>query len=222
MNRISLAVLAGLASVAASSAQAADLIIEEVPMVGVVEMGGDWEGGYVGIHAGYMTGSFDHLVGGFPNNDGDMDGWLLGVQAGYNFYLADGVVAGIEGDISWANVEGTCVAGPGVCGFATTQTIDWEGSLRARLGFDGGAIMPYLTAGLAVAHGERSSLGSSAEATHIGWTAGAGVEVAATEDVSINLMYRYSDYGSQVYDYGSDPEVALTSHAVTIGLNWHF
>jgi outer membrane immunogenic protein len=206
-----------------STAYAADLIITQ-PMTpaGYVDVGGNWEGAYIGIHGGYAAGEFDHIVAGFPNNDGDMDGFLLGVQAGFNFYLSDAVVGGIEADISWANIEGTCVNGPGVCAFPTTQTIDWEGSLRGRLGFDGGAFMPYVTAGLAVAHGTRSSLGGSAKATHIGWTAGAGVEFAATDDLSLNLMYRYSDYGSSVYEYGSDPEVALTTHAVTVGLNWRF
>ncbi len=35
--------------------------------------------------------------------------------------------------------------------------------------------------------------------THVGWTAGAGVEFAVTEDVSLDLLYKYTDYGTQDY-----------------------
>src|SRR5690606_3654240 len=97
----------------------------------------------------------------------------------------------------------------------TTHTIDWQGSLRGIVGFDGGAFLPYLTGGLAFANATRHSPlfgGEDADATHIGWTVGAGVKFAVTDNMNIDLLYRYSDYGAQVYDFtsGTDPEIALT------------
>ena len=63
----------------------------------------------------------------------------------------------------------------------------------------------------------------SASATYVGWTAGAGVEFAATEDLSIDLLYRYSDYGSQDITLNAVTEpVSLTTHQVSVGLNWGF
>lgn len=199
MNRFVVALLSGAATAAfASGALAADLIIEE-PMVGVVETaGGDWDGVYIGAFTGY---SFNHFEW-FPGEE-DVDGWLLGLNAGANFTLTDGIVAGVVGDIAWSN--------------ASFEDFDvtWVGSLRGRLGFDGGAFLPYVTAGLAFASTEIESY----ENTHIGWTAGAGVEFAVMDNVSVDLLYRYSDYGAQSYG-GTD--IDLTSHQVTVGLNWRF
>ena len=57
------------------------------------------------------------------------------------------------------------------------DNIDWMGSIRGRARFYGGAFMPYLTAGLAFAHGVRETFGPDDgpfEATHVGYTVGAG------------------------------------------------
>ena len=56
--------------------------------------------------------------------------------------------------------------------------------------------------------------------THVGWTAGAGVEFAVADNISVDLLYRYSDYGS--VDYGAGDDFSLTAHAVTVGLNFKF
>ena len=58
--------------------------------------------------------------------------------------------------------------------------------------------------------------------THIGWTLGAGVEFAVAENVSLDLQYRYSDFGSKTYDLAVPTDYSLTSHAVTAGLNIRF
>lgn len=222
MTRLTVLLAAGISALALSSAaQAADLIIEE-PIVGVVEAaGGDWEGAYIGAHVGYGWGLADHtsLV---PGNDLDLAGFFAGVQAGANFYLSDGIVGGIEGDVSWANITGTDTFGVGTI----EHTINWMGSVRGKLGFDAGAFMPYLTAGLAFANATRDVTTNATAPfsnTHVGWTAGAGVDVMVTEDVSLNLEYRYSDLGEQVYDTGGiPPTIHLTTHTVRAGFNWHF
>jgi outer membrane immunogenic protein len=223
-----------LATVAAaglmSSAYAADLIIEE-PMaeVGVVDVGGNWDGGFIGVFVGGGWGSADHepAGGGIGNDIDDMAGWLVGVDAGFNFSVGSGLVVGIVGDIAWSNIEGSTTdinIGPYD---EITHSIDWMGSLRGRVGFDGGAFLPYVTGGVAFAHGTRETFGPDDGPftnTHVGWTVGAGVEFAATEELSVNLEYRYSDYGSEVYNDGGAtvPEVSLTTHTVTAGLHWNF
>jgi outer membrane immunogenic protein len=217
-----------LATVAAaglmSSAYAADLIIEEPAPVGVVDVGGNWDGAYIGVFVGGGWAHADHVANP-PNNDLDLAGWLIGVDVGANFTLDGGIVLGVVGDLAWSDITGD---DDGAFAFDTTHTIDWQGSLRGKVGFDGGAFMPYLTGGLAFAHAVRTSsagVDNEASATHIGWTVGAGVEFAATEDLSINLEYRYSDLGEQVYDWsgpGINPTIGLTTHTVTAGLHWNF
>jgi len=223
MNRFAALVTAGVSALAmASAANAADLIISE-PVVGVVDTTGNWDGMFIGVFGGYGWGTATgDALGLFPTSgDGTLDlaGWLVGIDAGANFYVTDGIVAGIVGDIAWSDISGEDAAGLGA---PTTASIDWVGSLRGRLGFDGGAFMPYLTGGLAVA-GATVDDGVADTNTHVGWTVGAGVEIAATEELSIDLQYRYSDYGSQDYTLGGGVVgVDLTTHQVTAGLHWNF
>lgn len=225
MNRLAITLLAGVAALGfASATQAADLIVDYAPVTpGIIDVSGDWDGAFVGVFGGYGSGLADH-VSGPATNDIDVAGWLLGVNAGVNFTLTEGIIAGVVGDLAWSNITGeddTLFGDP-------THTINWQGSIRGRLGFDGGAFMPYLTAGLAFANATRTTefnAPNSAEATHIGWTAGAGVEFAVADNVSLDLQYRYTDLGEQVYEWsngGTDPTIDIHTHAVTLGVNFSF
>lgn len=205
MNRFVIALLSGVAGLAlVSGAQAADLIIDE-PAAGVVEVAsGNWDGLYVGAFVGGLGGTFN-LEG--DTDEWDVSGWLAGVNLGANFTVADGIVLGVVGDVAWTNAENQD---------DLPFAVDWTASLRGRIGFDAGSFLPYLTAGLAVAGGEIEG----ANDTHVGWTAGAGVEFAVADNISVDLLYRYSDYGTAEYFPGD--EFGLTSHAVTVGLNFKF
>jgi outer membrane immunogenic protein len=234
MKKFTLSLLAGVAALGyASAGYAADLIVETpVEEVGVVDVSGNWDGAYIGIFGGWASGTADHTNSGFDppdfeGADADIDGWLLGLKAGANFTVGSGLVAGIVADIAWSDISGTFEAVPVVGD--STNSINWQASLRGLVGFDGGAFMPYLTGGLAVANAthevEFFEPDLSVDATHVGWTVGAGVEFAVADNVSLNLEYRYSDFGSQEYDHGSGftpPEFDLTTHAITAGVNWRF
>lgn len=201
MTRFALLLVAGVSAVAISSAaQAADLIIEE-PAVGVVEAAGNWDGvfigGFVGAAGGELTATFDGE---------STSGWLVGANIGVNFTLTDGIVAGVVGDVAWTDL---------INEFDDVE-LNWTGSVRGRLGFDGGAFMPYLTAGLAF--GQGYFVQTDVTNMHVGWTVGAGVEFAVTEDLSVDLLYRYTDLAPK--DYG--PEIGFNTHSVTVGLNWAF
>jgi outer membrane immunogenic protein len=203
MNRFVIALLSGVAGLAlVSGAQAADLIIDE-PAAGVVEVAsGNWDGLYVGAFVGGLGGTFEDDVPA----EYDVSGWLAGVNLGANFTVTDGIVLGVVGDVAWSNAENQD---------NLDLAVDWTASLRGRIGFDGGSFLPYLTAGLAVAGGEIEGISE----THVGWTAGAGVEFAVADNISVDLLYRYSDYGTATY---GNEDISLTSHAVTVGLNFKF
>jgi outer membrane immunogenic protein len=222
MNRITLTLLAGVATLGfASATQAADLIVDTAPAPivdsGVVSTGGNWDGAYIGAFAGYGWGTLsDENVAPLLADDVDVNGWKVGIVAGADFTVSEAIVAGIAADIAWDNASGDDGAG-------VSYDTNWSGSVRGRLGFDGGAFLPYVTAGLAFANGSVEDGVDSADATHIGWTAGAGVEFAVADNVSLDLQYRYSDYGTQTYDLGGvDTDLSLTSHAVTAGVNFRF
>lgn len=218
MNRFSLTLLAGVAVLSmASAASAADLLVRQQPsMPGFVDMGssGGWDGAYIGGFVGYGWGTAADGAG-FLTNDMDLSGWTAGATLGANFTVTQGFVLGAAGDLAWA----------GIGGFEAPSNdvdINWTGSLRGRAGFDAGAFMPYLTAGLAFAGATASNGPTDSTKMHFGWTAGAGVEVAATEQISVDLQYRYSDYGKATYDLPLSPELGLTTHSLTAGVNFKF
>lgn len=220
MNRLSLTLLAGAAVLSmASAASAADLLVQQPSMPGFVDMGssGAWDGAYVGGFVGYGWGTVSEDPANLlSSTELDLSGWTAGATVGANFTVAQGFVLGAAGDIAWS----------GISGYDTVTNVDydinWTGSLRGRAGFDAGAFMPYLTGGLAFAGATASEGGIDNTQMHFGWTAGAGVEVAATEQISVDLQYRYSDYGSADYDLPTDTELSLNTHAVTAGVNFKF
>jgi outer membrane immunogenic protein len=204
MTRFAIVLAAGVSVVALSSAAcAADLIIEEPVEVGVVAASGDWDGVFVGAFAGWAAGELSDDFGGEETS-----GWLLGVNAGVNFTLTDGIVAGVVGDIAWTDLINV--------DFDDVELL-WTGSLRGRLGYDGGSFMPYLTAGLAFGQGH--AIPPDTTNFHFGWTAGVGVELAVADDVSIDLLYKYTDLAPENY---SGPDIGFETHSVTVGLNWSF
>ncbi|MGN6487320.1 MAG: outer membrane protein [Devosia sp.] len=232
MNKLLVSVLAGAAALGfASAGYAADLIVE-TPVVtpGVVSVAGNWDGPYVGVFAGWGRGTADHTNAVIPSPcapdgcDIDMTGWLVGVTAGANFTVGSGFVLGVAGDIAWSNVSGDDtfpVIGD------SENSINWEGSIRGVAGFDGGAFMPYLTAGVAFANASHFSefADLTADATHFGWTAGVGVAFAVADNISLDLQYRHSWYDEQEYDMDfapNNPIFALQTDRVTLGVNFGF
>ena len=86
-----------------------------------------------------------------------------------------------------------------------------------------GRFMVYGTGGLAVANAEASNATSSDSQTAVGWTAGAGVEAAVTDNVFARVEYRYTDLGSDSYSLDSgDTDAELKSHGVMVGLGFKF
>jgi opacity protein-like surface antigen len=222
MNRFSLTLLAGAAVLSlASATQAADLLVNQSSSPGFIDVGGSggWDGAYVGGFIGYGWGTLtDDALDVLSDTELELSGWMVGATVGANFTVAPGFVLGAAGDIAWSGISGYDGAAVPPVDF----DVNWTGSLRGRAGFDGGAFMPYLTAGLAFAGATASEGGSDNTQMHFGWTAGAGVEVAAFDNVSVDLQYRYSDYGTADYDLPSNPELALTTHTVSAGVNFKF
>lgn len=210
---------AGVSLVAfASAAHAADLLVEGPGPIQYAAPAHSWDGMYVGAFGGYQWANAD-----FDFDENSPQGWLLGVNAGANFTLSEGIVAGVVGDIAWTNAADSS-SGPV---WTVESSMDWVGSLRGRVGFDGGAFLPYLTAGVAFAHNtiDLASIGPNGtdDQVHVGWTVGAGLEVEVAENVSLDLLYRYSDYGTKTYSFtGGDVDASITAHQVTAGVNIGF
>lgn len=187
---------------------------------------------------------------------------VAGVQIGTNLQSGQFVV-GLEADFGSFNIGGA----KGVTGFTypvfappadytmrASMSTDWLVTGRARLGWTPQPnVLLYATGGIAVTNLRVSNTfsdnassqgvgGSSASETLVGWTLGAGGELALSREWSIKAEYLYLDFGS-VTTKGSvfcGPAVAaictglgfvpspytssadLSAHVARVGLNYKF
>ena len=137
---------------------------------------GTWAGGTPRGEPGYFdrppiwTGLYGGLSLGHFDADRD-DGLVGGVQVGYNWQNKQ-IIYGLEGDISFAN----------------SDSIDWLGSVRGRLGYLlQPGLLVYGTAGVGVV---------SANENDTGFVWGLGVEGRVTDTMTARLEYLNFDTDS--------------------------
>ncbi|MFL5184480.1 MAG: outer membrane protein [Microvirga sp.] len=196
-----------------------------------------WTGFYVGAQIGYGWNANDNdivLPSGFVVQSGDFgdsgDGFLAGVHAGYNVQLGSFVV-GVEGDVEGVfgdDNDDVVIIGPGGAvftnyGFAG-NALDWQGSIRARAGFAFDRALIYATGGFAFA-GVSDGFGILGnDDTLSGWTLGAGIEYAFTNNLTTRLEYRYTSYegGDNFFDNVSLGSNDIEFHTVRAGISYKF
>jgi outer membrane immunogenic protein len=153
-----------------------------------VPAGYTWSGFYLGVNGGGAWGrSSWTTTSGF-----DTSGGFVGGTIGYN-YQVEQAVFGIEGDIDWADINGSV----SVAGCPGCKTKDnWLSTVRGRLGYAADRFMPYVTGGLAVGDIQASLPGfAGGSATNVGWTAGGGIEFAIAGHWTAKAEYLYVDLG---------------------------
>jgi outer membrane immunogenic protein len=180
----------------------------------------DWSGFYLGAAGGYGWGGSTHSdpVGG-ANGRFDVSGGLVGGTAGYN-WQAGRAVFGVEGDLSWAGLDGLGSSAAGVL----SGNLNWLGTGRVRAGYAVDAYLFYVTGGAAVGRSQAAGGGFSGRDTQLGWTVGGGVEAKLSQNWTAKLEYLYVDLGDKnTYSNASGPvSTTLTSHIVRVGLNYKF
>ncbi|WOC15099.1 outer membrane protein [Pseudochrobactrum sp. MP213Fo] len=196
-------------------AYAADIIVappaEPVPAAQPVPQN-TWSGGYIG---GYVGGSKNDFRFNTPDEILKDNNFKYGAFAGWNFENDD-IVYGVEGDAGYNNTK----KASGVIGVQG----GFDGSLRARLGYDMGMFMPYVTGGVAGAQVRYNAGGDVDKKFRVGWTAGAGVEALLTQNVSARFEYHYSDFGKKDLLIGqlAAPQTKYNSQDVRLGLAYKF
>jgi outer membrane immunogenic protein len=137
------------------------------------------------------------------------------VFAGYNFQTSGMAVFGLEGDFVFNGAEDK--------GQGFTVDNKWNGTLRARAGIAIDRFLIYGTGGLAVGDlSVKRSGGGSDSGTHAGWTVGGGIETTFTNNLIGRLEYRYTDYGTNLYDTKPKTKVDYNSSQVMVGLGYKF
>ena len=164
-----------------------------------------WAGPYLGANLGYQWGSLSNS-GAKPN------GVVGGLQGGFNWQF-DQIVLGWEADLQLSNSNDV---------FANYKFSNpWFGTMRGRGGFALNNILFYGTLGLAYGRGH-VDIGSVGESNfHVGWTAGAGLEVGLAPRWSVKAEYLFIDLASESYGLTLTNN-GLTSNLVRFGVNYRF
>jgi len=221
MKRVLLAGVALLAVAAASqTAVAADMsrpaaYPAKAPVAYSVY---DWTGFYIGAQVGYAWGNAHYNDGVFARNY-DIDGVIGGLYAGYNAQIGNWVL-GLETDFNATGVKGNDSLAP-----IDETDARWAGSFRARAGYAWDRTLLYVTGGLAYASLKHmASTGETNSKTHLGWTIGAGLEYAATQNILLRGEYRYSDYEKLTHTYAiaAPREVDGHTHQLMVGAAYKF
>lgn len=197
------------------------------------DAGYNWSGAYIGTQIGYDFGGkadyyWNNLPMGAYNYSHDPDGFLGGIYAGYNHQLSGGLIVGGEADIAFGKIRAKTSAPLDPDTFGRTR-IDWSGSVRARLGYGVGRVMPYVAGGVAFTRFNFAESGLFAGSESVGltgWTISAGADYAMTDNLIFRAEYRYSDFNDKTFTTtGANPtqfRVDHDSHDLRIGIAYKF
>jgi outer membrane immunogenic protein len=208
-----------------------------------------WTGFYIGAHIGGAWANFD--VRNTPEGNGNAfdegspgsqyklepESFIGGFQAGYNRQYG-AIVYGIEADVSFASGRDSLRLETVPPDDFARAKIGTFGTVTARLGYAAGRWMPYVKGGLAfgevrVNAGDLDGTGTGAvdltdetskSATRTGWTVGAGLEWAMTNNWTLKTEYNYIDLG-KFKSSNEDGDVfkhAVDTHVVKLGVNYKF
>ena len=163
-----------------------------------------WVGPYLGVNLGYEWAGATHT-------SADPNGFAGGIQGGYNWQIGQ-FVLGFETDLQASAADDT---------FANWKFYNpWFGTLRGRGGYAMNNVLLYATLGMAYGGGKVQMGGFSDTNTHLGWTAGAGIEVGLTQNWSAKAEYLYVDLADQQYVFFGD--TGFRANILRLGVNYRF
>ena len=227
-------VAAAALALASTTALAADLPSRKAPEAYASMAAPSWAGSYLGAAIGVQKAR-DEFADPVVPYGGKIkkDGVFGGLYGGHNWQYG-ALVFGVEADIEYGPLKDSSLDSTfTVRGHLKT---DWQGSLRARVGYAVGSALLYVTGGTAFAHTKYGyefplpvGITDSFSRLRTGWTLGAGAEYAISNRWVARAEYRYSDFGlasgSIVYCCAAAPNHQrheVTTHAVRLGLAYKF
>ncbi|MEQ1716454.1 MAG: outer membrane beta-barrel protein [Hyphomicrobium sp.] len=183
-----------------------------------------WTGAYAGFHGGANWADVDFSSIGSASNTAFTGGGHAGFNMGFGNFIA-----GFEGDV---NYDGSSFGYTTAGGARGNLDVDWNASLRGRIGLPVGPALLYATAGFAwteksLAETSLSGATSSTSHTFAGVVYGIGAETYVMPNLSLRLEALRYDYGSERLSLGGaaaaaqdiDPSDTVVRAGVTFHLN---
>lgn len=217
-NFLLLSILISIFSVKVS--YAADVVYTS-PEAPAYDEASIWGGGYIGAQVGYDWAktklSFNNQNASMNNN-----GFIGGIYAGYNWEFSNAYILGLEGDINYSDLSKNISVNNQSWG----SRLEWEGAIRARIGFNYERVLPYLAAGISFAgvkdnYSNTTNNYADNNNTRTGYTLGAGIDYSLTNSFIIRAEYRYSDYGKKNI-FSNNAESKISVNSVRLGLAYKF
>ncbi len=146
-------------------------------------------------------------------------------ETGYGFNIATGYAGEnvrAEFEFGYKQADMEKLTGPG--GSVTTQGVDVTVMSYMINGYydfkNTTAVTPFIGVGVGVLNGELKDAGTKTTDTVFGYSLATGLAFKASENVNIDLTYRYVGAGS---DFSKDGvSVAYGSSNITAGIRYHF
>lgn len=217
-----------------------------VSTVALAAEGGNWAGGYGGLHLGYGDASDDtvntsgQLAGNINNVAGgarparaslSADGFVGGAMIGYNWQSGNAVF-GVEADLDYTDIEDSntirtlslTTATPALAPLNNSfkQSLDYLGTVRARVGYAFQNTMVYGTGGLAYGGVDNSvnffaataptgplQFQGSDDEMEYGYALGGGIEQMVNPKWVVSANYLYYDLGSTTTNVAGIPGVGV-------------
>jgi len=200
-------VAATCVAISSVSAFAADLPTKAAPVPYVPPF--SWTGFYLGGELGWIRTNPEYTAGalllGTPfviSTASEKNGLTYGILGGYNYQVGQWVL-GVEGDFTgWTvgKIRYTAITGD----FVTAHS-KWGGSIRGRFGYAADRALFYMTGGAAFVSNETSipttGISIGGDGVRSGWTVGAGLDYAITNNWFTGIEYRYSQFESKSFIY---------------------
>ncbi|MBL8573622.1 MAG: porin family protein [Hyphomicrobiaceae bacterium] len=180
--------------------------------------GFSWQGGYAGVTAGYGWGSADNANAGVGKWSNEYGNPLMGVYGGYNVAVTPNIIAGGEADLVYNPMKGSTVIG----GQTRTNRTSLNGTVRARVGVAYDRILPYATAGIAIANQQVKDATGSSDQTRVGYALGAGVEGAITNSITARVEYMHQNYGNSNHALSGTTRADQSINQVRAGVGLKF
>jgi outer membrane immunogenic protein len=217
-----------------TGASAADLPRKTVAPVFAQAPAFSWTGFYIGVNAGWGSADFNRSAAAnrafFPANLADgtdiagtrkinANGFTGGAQLGYNYQIGS-FVLGLEGDFNLFSAKKSVgpELSPGIVSYSSASKVEWLATVRPRLGVAFDRFLVYATGGFAFASVKVSDqfnyipsgapgigLAATSSNTRTGYTIGAGLEYAFTNNLTVKAEYLFVDLGKTSYVHGAVP-----------------